>query len=105
MLNIHGKHEDSPSHFICESCSNNSAAVLPPHTVCRTCLHIPLAIYVPPPLRDKQSGKIISEGYRMGVMSRGGKEVCTSATIPGHLNDIQLKTTGKQLIINGCCYD
>ena len=38
-------------------------------------------------------------------MSRGGKEVCTSATIPGHLNDIQLKTTGKHLIINGCCYD
>ena len=98
VLNIHGKGETAPSHFICETCSNSSAAVLPPHTVCRTCLKIPLALYVTPPLRDKRTGKIISEGYRMGMISRGGKEVCTSATIPGHLNDIQLKTTGKPLI-------
>ena len=35
------------------------------------------------------------------VITRGSKEVCTSATIPGHLNMIHLQHTGQQLVMFG----
>lgn len=50
---------------------------------------------------------MISEGYRRNYLSRGGREVFDSATLPGHLNAIHLKTTGHvlQFIDESKCED
>ena len=35
------------------------------------------------------------------VITRGSKEVCTSATIPGHMNMVHIQTAGQQLNLFG----
>ena len=67
------------NHFLCEKCSNMCLFTLLPQTFCYVCLRVPQvrsdclgykativvqAIYVTPPLEDKQTDTILCEGYR-----------------------------------------
>ena len=54
-------------------------------------------IFVTPPIRSASTGKIICEGYRRNVISRGGREVFISANLPAHLSMVHLFRTGRLL--------
>ena len=62
-----------------------------------TCLKVPYTILVTAPLVNTKTNVMISEGYRRNFLSRGGREVFDNATLPGHLNGLHLKTTGRVL--------
>ena len=108
---------DAPgNHWLCEACANACLAILPPQTFCITCLkgklmdsyivgvtnlvfEVPYAIFVSPPMAHKK--RIVSEGFRRGVLSMGGAEYFTSANLVAHVNYCHIHLRKQPLRIEG----
>ena len=108
---------DAPgNHWLCEACANACLAILPPQTFCITCLKgklmdssivgvtnlifvVPYAIFVSPPMAHKK--RIVSEGFRRGVLSMGGAEYFTSANLVAHVNYCHIHLRKQPLRIEG----
>ena len=113
---VNAKTDAPGNHWLCEACANACLAILPPQTFCITCLKgklmglyivgvtdlvyaVPYAIFVSPPMAHKK--RIVSEGFRRGVLSMGGAEYFTSANLVAHVNFCHIHLRKQPLRIEG----